>query len=325
MGGTLGALTAELRAADELIVIDNASSDGTPNAVREAAPDARLVDAGGNLGFAAASNRGAGLASGELLLFLNPDAVVAPGFRDAIEAPLAEGRGWTAWQGLVTSEDGRTINSRGGVVHFTGIAWAGGAGEPATPEESGAEEPGFVSGACLAIPAATFEEAGGFAEPFFLYHEDVDLSLRLRLGGGRLGVAARARADHDYEFAKGPQKWRYLERNRWATLIRSYPGALLVLLAPALLATELALVCISLGGGWSGQKARSWLDVARWLPRLLRERREIQAGRTESAGSFARSLTPDLDSSYLGGAGRSRALRASLRAYWSAVRALLPG
>src|SRR4029079_11124800 len=128
------------------------------------------------------------------------------------------------------------------------------------------------------------------------------LSLRLRLGGGRLGVEAGARADHDYDFAQGPQKWRYLERNRWATLIRTYPAALLVLLAPALLATELALVFISLTGGWARQKARWWCDVARWHPRLLRERREIQAGRRESAGSFARSLTPDLDSSYLGGA-----------------------
>jgi GT2 family glycosyltransferase len=325
VGPTLGALIAELRDGDELIVIDNDSSDGTPDAVQEAAPDATLIEAGENLGFGGASNRGAALCSRELLLFLNPDAVIAPGFRDAIELPLTERRGWAAWQGLVTSRDGLLINSRGGVVHFTGIAWAGGAGERVGVEEEAPAEPGFVSGACLAIPAANFERIGGFAEPFFLYHEDVDLSLRLRLGGGRLGTEMRARADHDYDFAKGQEKWRQLERNRWATVVRTYPAPLLALIAPALLATELALVPISVAGGWAPQKLASWLDILRWFPRLLRERRRIQSGRQVSAGAFARALTPDLDSSYLGAASRSRLLRASLRAYWSAVLALLPG
>jgi N-acetylglucosaminyl-diphospho-decaprenol L-rhamnosyltransferase len=326
VGQTVGAIAGELRDGDELIVVDNGSADGTPDAVRESAPGATLLEVGENLGFAAGSNRGAAISSGELLLFLNPDAVVGPGFRDGIEAPLAERRGWTAWQGLVTADGGRTINSRGGEVHFTGIAWAGGAGAELT--ESAVEtdsEPGFVSGACLAIPARDFEASGGFAEEFFLYHEDVDLSLRLRLAGGRLGVESAARVDHDYEFEKGPGKWRRLERNRWATVIRTYPAALLVLLAPALLATELALVPISIAGGWYAQKLASWLDVLRWLPRLRRQRRAIQATRRITPAAFARALTPSLDSAYLGAAGRSRVLRAMLRVYWSAVLALLPG
>ena len=99
-------------------------------------------------------------------------------------------------------------------------------------------------------------------DPFFLYHEDVDLSLRVRLAGGTLGVEPRARVDHDYEFDKGAAKWRYLERNRWATLIRTYPAALLALLAPGLLATELALVVVAAAGGWLPQKLRAWAETA---------------------------------------------------------------
>jgi len=350
VGPALAAIAAELRDGDELIVIDNGSTDGTPEAVRESAPRATLVEAGENLGFAAGSNRGAALSSGELLLFLNPDAVVAPGFRESIEHPLTEGRGWAAWQGMVTADGGRTINSRGGDVHFTGIAWAGGAGEAMTdsPDRGAAEragtasgqetsperpsgtgaagfEPGFVSGACLAVSARGFEALGGFAEEFFLYHEDVDLSLRLRLAGGRLGVEPAARVDHDYEFEKGPGKWRRLERNRWATLVRTYPTGLLGLLMPALLATEAALVPISIAGGWFTQKLGSWWDVIRWLPRLRQERRAIQATRRVTPAAFAGGLTADLDSAYLGAAGRSRVLRALLRGYWSAVLALVPG
>jgi GT2 family glycosyltransferase len=324
VGPALEAIAAQLRDGDELIVVDNGSTDGTPDAVRETAPGATLIEAGENLGFAAGSNRGAAISSGELLLFLNPDAVVAPGFRGSIERPLTERRGWGAWQGLVTANGGRTINSRGGEVHFTGIAWAGGAGEAMTDPPTAGVEPGFVSGACLAVSARAFEELGGFAEEFFLYHEDVDLSLRVRLAGGRLGVEPSAQVDHDYEFDKGPEKWRRLERNRWATLVRTYPAGLLGLLLPALLATEVALVPISIAGGWLTQKLASWWDVIRWLPRLRRERRAIQATRRVGPAAFAGSLTPDLDSAYLGAAGRSRALRAVLRGYWSAVLALLP-
>jgi GT2 family glycosyltransferase len=307
-------LVAELEEGDQLIVVDNASDDGTVEAVRELAPAATVIEIGANPGFGAGCNRGAAAATGELLLFLNPDAKPEPGFRAAIERPLADRRGWAAWQGLVTADDGRAVNSGGGVVHFTGIAWAG---------EGGAAAPGFLSGACLAIPRRSFAAAGGFAEGFFLYHEDVDLSLRLRLAGGRLGVERAARVDHDYDFEKGAAKWRGLERNRWATIIRTYPAALLAVLAPALAATELALVAIAAAGGWLRPKLAASGDVLRALPRLIRERRTIQSTRAIGVAEFARALSPDLDSAYLGAAARSRLLRSVLRAYWRAALGLL--
>jgi GT2 family glycosyltransferase len=328
LGATLPALKRELRLGDELIVVDNASADGTPEAVRELAPEAVVIESGANLGFAAACNRGADAAMGDLLCLLNPDAVPQPGWREAIERPLVDGRGWAAWQALVTADGGRTINTRGGVVHFTGIAWAGGAGEPLdeprgwTPYAS-LIDPGFVSGACLAIERERYLAAGGMPAQFFLYHEDVDLSLRLRLAGGTLGVETTARVEHDYEFDKGRAKWRYLERNRWATLIRTYPAPLLALLAPALLATELALLLVAAAGGWLPQKLRAWGETLVALPRLLRERRAIQASRTARSADFARALTPELGSAYLGAAGRSRGLAAVLRAYWALVVRLL--
>jgi GT2 family glycosyltransferase len=318
----LPALSGQLLADDELVVVDNASSDGTADAVRELAPKATVIEAGSNLGFASGCNLGAEAASNELLVFLNPDAVPAEGFREAIERPMVEGRGWAAWQGLVTAEGERVINTRGGLVHFTGIAWAGGAGEP-LDEAPSTGEPGFASGACLAIPRELFKRLGAFPAEFFLYHEDVDLSLRVRLAGGRLGVEHAARVDHEYEFEKGPAKWRLLERNRWATVIRTYPAGLLALVAPALAATELALIPISIAGGWFRQKVAAWADLLLAARRLRRERREIQATRAVGAREFADGLTPELRSSYLAGAGRSRLLRAALRAYWALVLGLL--
>ena len=316
-------LAEQLGPHDELVVVDNASSDGTLAVVRQIAPAAVVVETGRNAGFAGGANAGARAASGDLLVFLNPDAAPRAGFTEAIRAPLRERRGWTAWMGLVTSDGGRLVNTNGGVVHFTGIAWAGEAGAPAPGALGGPREVAFLSGACLAVPRAAWEASGGFAEQFFMYHEDVDLSLRLRLAGGRFGVEPTAVVDHDYEFAKGDAKWRMLERNRWATLIRCYPTPLLVLLAPALLATEFALLVVAAVGGWLPQKLGATAETVRAFPRLLHERHAVQATRRISVSEFAAWLTPDLDSPYLGRVVEVAPLRLALRAYWALVRRAL--
>jgi GT2 family glycosyltransferase len=320
---SLPPLVAQLREGDELIVADNRSSDGSPDAVRRLAPGAVVIEMPSNDGYMPAANAAAARASGDLLLTLDADALVEPGFCDAIRRPAVEGRGWALWMGLVTMDGGRLVNTSGGLVHFSGVSWAGQAGEPVDRAPSEPREVGFATGVCLTIPRATWEEHPGFPPDYFLYFDDVDYSLRVRLAGGRVGVEPAARVDHLYDFAKGTRKWRLLERNRWATIVRTYPRELLVPLVPALLATELALVAVAFAGGWGPQKLASWGDVARRLPRLLRERREIQGRRRVSALEFARHMTPDLSSPYLGRASELGWLRAALRAYWRVVLAAL--
>ncbi len=317
---TLPVLLAELGEGDELIVVDNDSADGTPEAVEELAPRARVLRTGRNLGFAGGCNAGAAEASGELLVLLNPDAVPLPGFGEAIRGPWLAQRGWAAWQALVADSGATEINTAGNPMHFTGIVWAGDHGRPIDEAPSSPQEVPVLSGACLAIPLASWHEVGGFPEDYFLYHEDVDLSLRLRLRGGALGIEPAAIVDHDYEFGAREHKWRWLERNRLAFLVRVYPASLLLLLAPVLFATELALLAVSVAGGWGRQKLAANLEVLRWLPRLLRERRQIQATRTVSAAEFASWLTPDLDSPFISPLARSLPARLLLRSYWRLVR-----
>lgn len=314
----LAALARERRDGDELIVVDNGSTDASATLARDAG--ARVIVNPANRGFAAAANQAAAAASGDVLVLLNPDAVPEAGFREAIVRPGLEG--WDLWMGLVL--DGDVVNTSGGVVHFTGIAWAGEAGAPAPPPGVGGQRTvGFASGACLALPRRAWEALGGFSPEFFMYHEDVDLSLRMRLIGGRVGVDPAARVHHDYTFAKGPAKWRALERNRWATILRTYPTPLLAAVAPALVALELALWTAALAAGWGREKALATADVVRALPRLARERRAIQATCTVSVARFAAGLTAELSSPYLGALARSRALALVLRAYWWGVRRLL--
>lgn len=320
---TLPPLLAELRDGDELIVVDNDSPDDSAAVVAALAPRAKVVTMGRNRGFAGGANVGASTATGDLLVILNPDAMPLPGWGEAIRRPWLEGRGWSAWQGLIAEGDGETINSAGNPVHFTGIVWAGRHGEPIA-EAPGAGEVTALSGACLAVPTEVWRRLGGFAAQFFMYHEDVDLALRLRLVGETVGIEPTAVVAHEYEFtASAGDKWRWLERNRLATLVRVWPGSLLLLLAPALLATEAALLLAAVAGGWGGQKLRANAEAIAWLPRLLGERRAIRRGRVVSAGEFAAALTADLDSPFIPSVARSAPARIALRAYWRLVRTLL--
>jgi len=335
IGPALAALAPELRTGDELIVVDNGSTDGTADAVAAASEGGaagssggegtvtRLIRNPGNDGFVVAVNQGAREAAGELLVLLNPDAHVRPGWRDGIEHPWHEHPEWGAWQALITSDDGATINSDGNVLHYTGICWAGRAGRAIGLAPESPHEVGYASGACLAVPLDLWREIGGFPERLFMYGDDVDLSLGVRLLGHRVGIEPRARVEHEYEFDKGPAKWRYLERSRGAFLVRNFPTRLLIALAPALAATELAILLAAARGGWLGQKLRADWDLLRWLPALLRERRAIQGGRRITPGEFADHLSSDLDSDFLGGAATSPVVRRLVRAYWRAVRALL--
>jgi N-acetylglucosaminyl-diphospho-decaprenol L-rhamnosyltransferase len=320
---TLAGLLPELGEADELIVVDNKPGDGSAEVARRLVPRARIVEPGGNTGFAGGVNAGAEVAEGELLVILNPDAAPRPGFGEAIRRPWTDGRGWVAWQALVADGAAETVNSAGNPIHFTGIVWAGGHGR-ALGEAGPPGEVAALSGACLAIPLERWRRSGGFPPEFFMYHEDVDLSARLRMAGGTVGIEPAAVVAHDYEFGASPEKWRWLERNRLAFLLRTYPGPLLALLAPALAATELALLAVAAAGGWGGQKLRADREFLAWLPRLLRERRELQRRRTVSAAEFASWLTPDLDSELISPLVRSAPARLLLRGYWRLVCALLP-
>ncbi len=319
---TLDALVPQLGADDELLIVDNASGDGTPALARAHHPPARVLETGANLGFAAGCNAGVAATRAPLVLFLNPDAAPAPGCLDALRAAADAHPGWGAWQALVTLPGGTRVNTSGGVTHFLCFSWAGDCGEPVVP--AGDRDVAFASGAALTVRREAWEHVGGFDPDYFMYVEDVDLSLRLRLAGYGVGIARRAVVTHDYDFDKGSYKWLLLERNRWRTVLADYPTELLLAVLPALLAFELALLPIAARGGWLREKLRAQWFVLRALPSLLRRRSRVQRTRRIDAVDFAGALTAEIDSPYLqvGGPALAPVVWAQ-RGYWTLVRGLL--
>ena len=320
---TLRALDDQLRDDDELIVVDNASRDGTAAAVRSAMSRATVLEQHRNLGFAAGCQMGAAASGAPLLLFLNPDSAPAEDCLDALRTAGRDRPTWGAWQALVTMDGEAKINTSGNVAHFLGMGWAGQCGEllEAAPDQP--TEVAFASGAALVVRRDAWEQVDGFDPRYFMYGEDLDLALRLWLSGWEVGVVPAARVEHDYAFTKGAQKWYLLERNRWWTVIGDYPTPLLLLVLPALLAAEVALLGVAAQGGWLGAKLRAQAAVLRRLPAILARRRVVQAKRRISAAAFARRLSAELDSPYLAGVSRLPVLPALQRAYWWLIVAAL--
>lgn len=317
----LDELERQRRPDDEVVVVHNSGGDpvtGPRTAEVAAAHPAvdRVIETGANLGFPRGANVGVAASDRETILLLNPDALPAPGCLDALREPPP---GWDAWQGLVVLPDGR-VNTAGGVTHFTGFGWTGRYLEPAERIGTEPRPVGFLSGACLGIRREAWDAVGGMPEDFFLYVDDVDITHRLRLQGREFGLLPAARVTHDYDFGRRPDKLRELERNRLLMVVRCYPAGVLAAVAPALVATELALTLYATIAGWGGAKVRGTAGFLRALPRALRDRREIQRRAVVGSAAFAEVLVPELDSPFFGGLGRSRVVRALLRAYWALAR-----
>jgi N-acetylglucosaminyl-diphospho-decaprenol L-rhamnosyltransferase len=312
-------VAAQLDAEDELVIVDNASADATVVVARGLGGRVEVIEAGANLGFAAACRLGVGASRAPLLCLLNPDTVLTEGALARLRAVAAEHPEWAAWQPAVMLPDGR-INVAGGVVHYLGMGWAGQCGRDAAELAAGPYEVAFASGAALVVRREIWEELDGLRDDYFLYGEDLDLGLRLWLAGWRVGVEPRARVIHDYEFDKGSRKWYLLERNRWRTVLATYPLALLVLLAPALLAAELGLLAVAARDGWLRAKLRAQLATVVGLPRSLERRRVVQRTRRIGAADFAAQLSGCFDSQNLAVAPTVTMVS---RAYWRLARLLL--
>jgi GT2 family glycosyltransferase len=315
------AVLPQLQDGDELVIVDNASSDGTAEAARSLGDRVAVIETGQNLGFAGACNVGASASAAPLLLFLNPDCQPHPDCLAQLRRAADRHPDWGAWQAAVLLDD-KQINSSGGVVHYLGIGWAGECGRSISALASEDHEIAFPSGAAMVVRRDAWNSLDGLDEDYFMYGEDLDLGLRLWLGGYRVGVVPTARVLHGYEFDKGASKWFWLERNRWRTVLSVYPAALLALLAPALLAAEMGLLAVAASQGWLGAKLRAQAAVIGGLPRTLARRRAVQRGRRIDPSAFADRLTSSLDSPYLSGAD-SPLVGVPQALYWRLVRRAL--
>jgi GT2 family glycosyltransferase len=298
-----------------VIVVDNGGDE-------EAREGVKVVSPGENLGFAAGNNLGARQATGDALVFLNPDTVVAPGALAGLVGPLEDPSVGIVTARLRLLDNPETLNSAGNQVHLTGIAWAGGYGEPAESVSEVTDVP-FPSGAAMAIKRELFEELGGFTEELFMYQEDLVFGWRVRLRGLRVVVNPAADVYHDYEFGRNPQKHYLLERNRLVFVLSSFSPRLLALLSPVIVSAEVGMLGLALREGWGRDKVAGWGWLVRNAGWLRKQRRETQRLRRVSDRELARFLSPVVAPGMIPVPAPVRAINPLVARYWSLVKKLL--
>lgn len=233
----LPALIQELQPSDELILLDNHSTDGSAEYIQRNYPAIKLVKSETNLGFAAGCNRGAQLATGEYLVFLNQDTQVQPGWLSGLLEPLVNPRIGLTTSLAVAFDAQNIILSCGNNIHFTGLSFARHFGK--SSDNSRPERVQTVQGASFAISRQLWELLGGFDENFFMYYEETDLCWRAQSLGYECWLAPQSRLAHHHNPVKNASVIYYAERNRRLTVLKNYHWLTLCLIVPSLLLAEL--------------------------------------------------------------------------------------
>jgi GT2 family glycosyltransferase len=230
----------------EIVIVDNASPDGTAAAVRQRWPAVCVVDTGGNIGFGRANNTGIRRSSGELVLLLNPDTVVSPGAIETMVAALDARPDAGVIGPRLVDGTGRAELSFGSMIgplaelrqkllvigNDAGVPLVHGYVDRATRKVRDVD---WVSGACLLVRRADAEAAGLFDERYFMYAEDVDFCAAIRRSGKRVVFVPSAEVVHlrgrsassrpmatEAAYRRSQLAFYQKHRPRWVPLLRAY-------------------------------------------------------------------------------------------------------
>jgi N-acetylglucosaminyl-diphospho-decaprenol L-rhamnosyltransferase len=230
---------ARIRASHEIIVVDNGSTDGSADAARRW-PDVRLIDAGGNLGYARANNIGIRASTGHTLLLLNSDTVVPPEAIDRLRDELLADPTSAVIGPRLIGGDGRAELSFGRLIgpfnELRQKLLTRRCARPFVDWTTRREHaPEWVSGACLLVRREDAELAGLLDERYFIYAEDVDFCAAIRASGRRVRFTPAVEVVHlrGRSVARAPEVTRRAYRRSqmafyqkhhpsWAPLLKLY-------------------------------------------------------------------------------------------------------
>lgn len=272
----------------EVLVVDNASTDGSLALLRERHPSVRVVRLDENAGPARARNAGMRAAANRWVLALDNDAVLTPDVLSKLAAAAASAPGIAIAQprSVFHSEPGR-IHYDGGRFHYAGlISLRNFYKSLAEGEGHGTIDVDCAVAVALLVDRDALLEAGGYDEDYFILFEDLDLSYRLRALGHRIVSVEDAIVLHrggtpGISFREGPSypgsRVFYHSRNRWLFMAKDYRVRTIVVALPGLLLYEVVWFGFAVVSGGLGAWLRGKRQFFALLPRALEKRRAFQA------------------------------------------------
>jgi GT2 family glycosyltransferase len=236
----------------EIIIIDNYSTDGTCDFIKEKFPHLKIIENYENNGYGKANNLVSKYADGKYLFILNPDTIVEKNWLEKLINPLTKN------EKLITTPkilvyDGSKINGCGLIVHFTGLGFTRGF-RSVKNEFSKMEYVNGIFGCCFAIKKDDFIKLGGFDENIFMYEEDVDLSFRAHIKNFRILYIPSSVIKHDYSLKVPAEKIYHLEKGRYIILKKYMTFIDLLILSPSFLMAEALVFGYSIKFGFNGLK-----------------------------------------------------------------------
>lgn len=261
----------------EVIVVDNASSDGSVDYLKAGFPLVRIVENKKNLGFAGGTNSGIRRAEGEYILTLNNDTQVDRRFLECLAEPMQSDKSVGVCASKMLLPDGR-INSAGICLSRSGAAWDRGMFEQDHGQYDCQQE---VFGACAGAALyrkEMLDKIGLFDEDFFLYMEDVDLAFRAKLAGWKCIYVPEAVVYHHHGGTAGfgsDLAVYYGNRNVIWYAVKGFPTGLLLTSLPWIVGRNLAVIPYYALRGQGKTILRSKLDALIGLPKMLKKRKSI--------------------------------------------------
>jgi GT2 family glycosyltransferase len=281
-----------------VIVVDNASEDGSATGLDGCYRGVEVVLLRTNVGFAAANNRAIAGVDTTWAALLNPDTIPDTGWLEALlrAAEVHPQFSFFASRQVLATDPSR-LDGTGDLYYASGLATRRHYRRTVVATATRPEEVFSPCAAAALYPVEAFRDQGGFDESFFCYFEDVDLAFRLRLAGHRCLYVPDAVVRHLGSALTGRHSAFTLyhgHRNLVWTFFKNMPLGLLVLYFPQHLLLTMVSIAYFASRGQGGPVARAKWDALRGLPRVLRERRRIQAKRTVGARAIRRVLSRGL-------------------------------
>lgn len=309
-------------------VVDNASADDSVELVKQGFPGVEVVENSRNTGYAGGCNAGLRRElknrNNKYFVLVNSDVRAERDWlAELVKAAEGDPEIGIAQSLIYLADNHGLINSAGNEAHFLGFGYCGHYREPDRGQFSGIRDVPFASGSSMLVRRALIESIGPLDEELFLYQEDLDLCWRARVAGWRIVLAPASRIHHSYSFSRNKMKFYYLERNRLIVCLKNYKGRSLLVLAPAFIGGELAMLGYSLLGGWLQQKLKGYLYILRNLDSVLARRRQVQATRQSPDSAVAAWWTDRMAFADLADSPLTRIANPVSALYWFIARRLI--